>query len=139
MYADASTNPRLIQLPKIGDAAIGFISILEPPLAPFIAKRVYWTYGTPREVVRGNHAHKTLHQVLVAVSGRAVVTIETRRSVKGEFILDTPSAGLYLPAGCWRTLRFTADTVLLTVASDVFHEDDYIRNYDEFRRWSNLD
>lgn len=137
MRADTDIGPRLIHLNKVGDPSIGYIAILEPPAAPFIAKRVYWTYGTPGDVARGNHAHKSLQQVLIAVSGKVSVSTESTLAVRGEFLLDNPSQGLYLPAGCWRRLQFSPDAILVTLASEVFDEDDYIRNYDEFRDWVN--
>ena len=63
-------KPNLISLKKIGDPSLGYISIVEEnDLIPFEIQRVYWTYFTPNHVERGNHAHKELHQLIVAVSG----------------------------------------------------------------------
>ena len=126
-------KPIWFEIPKIGDSSIGYISIAENPKLPFAIERVYWTYFTPNEVVRGNHAHKHLKQILVAASGQIRVDTENRNGLKNTFNLTTPNQALYIPSLCWRTLQFSHSAVLICMASSVFSEPDYIRNYEDFR------
>lgn len=125
--------PYLLEFNKIGNASTGYISIAEGGQLPFPVKRVYWTYFTPDEVVRGNHAHKELQQVLIAVSGQVTAQLEDRFGKTSEYQLTKPNLGLFIPAGFWRTLRFSHDAVLLCIASEVFEESDYIRSYEGFK------
>ena len=127
--------PFTFEFRKIGSSAIGYISVAEGDYLPFTVGRVYWTYFTPDEVIRGNHAHKKLKQVLVAVSGQVVVYTEDKVEVKREFTLNKRDQGLFIPEGCWRTLRFSHDAVLLCLASAEFEEADYIRTYEEFKNY----
>ncbi|HLF46204.1 MAG TPA: FdtA/QdtA family cupin domain-containing protein [Chitinophagaceae bacterium] len=134
---DISTNlsPCLIQFNAIGSSELGYITAVQHPAdLPFIIKRVYWTYFTPHNVERGNHAHRSLHQVLVAVSGIIKFTIEGFNGNKTEFILDDPNTGLYLPPMHWRTIHFSHNAILLCLASEEYRADDYIREYNEFKK-----
>ena len=127
-------RPYLFEFKKIGDSSIGFISITEKQDLPFNIDRVYWTYFTPNDVIRGNHAHKDLSQIIIAVSGQIVVETEDRYGEKKAFTLNKPNQGLFVPPFCWRTLQFSHSAVLLCLASSVFTEDDYFRSYDEFKK-----
>jgi dTDP-4-dehydrorhamnose 3,5-epimerase-like enzyme len=127
--------PYLFEFNKIGNASTGYISVAEKERLPFQVMRVYWTYFTPDEVMRGGHAHKELQQVLIAVSGHVTAQLEDRFGKSSEYQLTKPSQGLFIPAGFWRTLRFSHDAVLLCLASDVFVEGDYIRTYDGFKSY----
>jgi WxcM-like, C-terminal. len=127
------TSARIIELGATGSTSLGYLTVAEPPKnLPFEIKRVYWTYFTPNDVVRGNHAHRELEQVLVAVSGHIHVQTE---SIKGEirdFHLMSPQQGLYVPRLHWRTLKFSHSAVLLSLASLPYDPDEYIRSYDDF-------
>jgi dTDP-4-dehydrorhamnose 3,5-epimerase-like enzyme len=127
-------KPKIIKLSKIGDPSLGYISVLEESadLLPFRVKRVYWTYFTPNHVERGNHAHKTLEQIIVAVSGIIDFELTDREGHKYKFVLDSPDRGLHIPGDYWREIRFSHNAVLLCLASEVFDVDDYIRDFDEF-------
>ena len=131
----AGDVPYTFEFRKIGNSSLGYISVAEGDYLPFPIGRVYWTYFTPDEVIRGNHAHKKLQQVLVAVCGQVVVYTEDKCEVKREFILSKRNEGLFIPEGCWRTLRFSHDAVLLCIASAAFEEADYIRTYEEFKNY----
>ena len=127
-------SPKLIKFDKIGEPSLGFISIVENnDQIPFEVKRVYWTYFTPNHVERGNHAHKKLHQLIVAVSGRIEFTIINKQDEKELFILDNPDKGLYIPNGYWREIKFSHNAVLLCLASEKYDEKDYIRDFNEFK------
>jgi hypothetical protein len=127
-------RPFLFDFKKIGNSSIGFISIVEHTGIPFPVKRVYWTYYTPHDVTRGNHAHHALKQVLVAVAGRVEVQTEERDGTRQTFVLERPNEGLFIPTMCWRTLQFSHTAVLLCLASEEFAEADYIRDYSTFKR-----
>jgi hypothetical protein len=124
--------PTIIQFNKIGNSSIGFISIAENSEIPFAIKRVYWTYYTPQDVIRGNHAHHNLKQLLFAVSGTIIIEAITKENKSYRFELNSPNEGLYLPPLCWRTLQFTHNAVLLCLASEEYTETDYIRSKEDF-------
>ena len=132
-------TPRILQLPRIGEAALGYISVLErkDPYLPFEVKRVYWTYFTPNHVERGQHAHLQLEQIIVAVSGIIDFTLIDRAGNRRDYTLDTPDKGLYIPGGYWREIRFSHNAVLLCLASAVYDEKDYIRDFNEFIKSGN--
>lgn len=126
-------EPHLILLDKKGSKELGFISVGESHKnIPFDIKRVYWTYFTPHDVIRGGHAHKNLEQVIFAVSGIIEFNIEEADGKKSTFVLDDPSKGLYLPKSVWRDIKFSHNAVLLCLASEYYTEDDYFRNYEDY-------
>ncbi len=125
-------NPHLINYPKLGESSIGFISVAEKDLVPFDIKRVYWTYDIPDEVLRGHHAHKELEQCIFAVNGEIEFELINQAGETFSFLLDSPDKGLFIPAMHWRTIKFSKNAVLLCLASEVYLESDYIRDYDSF-------
>jgi dTDP-4-dehydrorhamnose 3,5-epimerase-like enzyme len=126
-------KPKLIPFDEKGSPEIGFISVAEAQsVVPFEIKRVYWTYATPENVLRGGHAHKTLQQVLVALNGSIEFELFDEHNSRSTFILDHPNQGLFIPARHWRNIRFSTNAVLLCLASAIYEEDDYIRNYKQF-------
>ena len=126
--------PYYIYFPKLGKSTLGYISLVEKEALPFIPKRIYWTYYTPDDVVRGNHSHHELEQILVAVSGKVTVNITTIEGEEFEFILDSPDKGVFIPKKCWRVLKYSHNAVQMCIASLEYSETDYIRNYDEFKK-----
>jgi dTDP-4-dehydrorhamnose 3,5-epimerase-like enzyme len=125
--------PKLIQINKIGTPALGYISVLEDNNnIPFAIKRIYWTYFTPNHVERGNHAHKKLEQLIVAVSGVINFTLIDQKENKYKFTLDNPDKVLHITPGYWREIQFSHNAVLLCLASEIYDEVDYIRDYDTF-------
>ena len=86
------------------------------------------------DVVRGNHAHKALSQIIFAVSGIIDFELENTAGEKYSFKLDKPDMGLYIPPMHWRIIKFSHNAVLLCLASDVYDENDYIRNYQDFKQ-----
>ena len=128
------TKPYLINFPKIGESSLGYISLTEKDNLPFVPKRIYWTYYTPEDVVRGNHSHYELEQILVAVAGKVTVTIITIEGTEHEFILDSPDKGVFIPKLCWRVLKYSHNAVQMCLASLEYSESDYIRSYEEFKK-----
>ena len=128
-------EPHIIDLGAIGESSLGYITVVEElKNIPFEIKRVYWTYFTPNNVIRGQHAHKKLEQVIVAVSGIITFELEDVSGNKKEFILDNPQKALYIPPMYWRTIKFSHNAVLLCLASEFYNEQDYIRNYQKFKK-----
>ena len=127
--------PQILNIDKVGNSALGYISIAES--LPFKIKRVYWTYYAPHDVIRGNHAHKDLYQLIIAISGIIEFKIENKNGEHFNFKLDQPNLGLFIPPLCWREMKFSHNAVLLCMASLEYSEDDYIRDYTKFEK-SNL-
>jgi dTDP-4-dehydrorhamnose 3,5-epimerase-like enzyme len=96
---------------------------------------VYWIHGLTIESQRGAHAHRTLSQLMVAISGQFRVQL-TGRTGKHTFLLDSPNMALFIPPGYWRNLdQFSNRAICLVLASDLYAEDDYIRDLQEFAEW----
>lgn len=132
------TGPHIINLNKIGSPQLGYITISEAQKdVPFDIKRVYWTYYTPQDVSRGGHAHKNLQQLIVAVAGTITFNTEDKKGEKKVFVLDSPNQGLFIPKLIWRDIKFSHSAVLLCLASELYDEDDYFRNYQDFKNYQN--
>jgi dTDP-4-dehydrorhamnose 3,5-epimerase-like enzyme len=130
-------TPRLISFPSIGSSSEGYISVAEVEKnIPFEIKRVYWTYFTPQNVIRGYHAHKALQQMIFAVSGRISFKTEDAEGKEETFILEEPKVGLYIPPLVWREITFSHNAVLLCLASCEYDESDYFRKYDDFKKFA---
>lgn len=105
---------------------------------PFDVKRVYYLYDVPGGESRGAHAHRDLSQLIVAASGSFRVTLDDG-NVKRSFFLNHPYQGLYVKPGMWRDLDdFSSGAVCMVLASDIYKQDDYIRDYDEFLKFRGL-
>ena len=99
---------------------------------PFDIKRVFYIYGTQKDVPRGNHSHYKTKQYLIAVNGSCKVTLDNGKT-KQTFSLDEPNKGLFQDALTWGTMHdFSDDCVLMVLASEYYNEVDYIRDYNEF-------
>jgi|SRR5690606_1677310 len=128
--------PKIIIFDKIGSSELGYITIAEAQKnIPFDIKRVYWTYYTPQDIVRGGHAHKVVEQIIFAVSGTITFNTEDLNGNKETFVLDHPSKGLYIPKLIWRYIHFTHNAVLLCLASEHYDEKDYFRDFEEFKNY----
>ena len=126
------------ELPIIADLR-GNLSFAELGQSlPFPVKRYFIVFDVPDHEIRGEHAHKQLHQFLVCVKGSGMVIVDDGEN-RDEVLLDSAGIGLHLPPMVWATqIKFSHDAVLLVLASDVYHADDYIRDYDEFLRLKKL-
>lgn len=133
------TAPALIPVPAMRDD-LGALGVVEKDSPfPFPVKRVYFLYDVPADAVRGSHAHKALHQLIIAVAGSFRVELDDGRT-RTDFLLSSPDQGLTVPPGYWRTLHdFSAGSAALVIASEEYDPSDYIRDYDEFVAWANHD
>lgn len=127
-------NCNIIELPKIHNRAGNLTALENQSIIPFDISRVYYLYDVPGGAERGGHAHKSLHQLIVAASGSFDVVLDDK--VNRKIIhLDRPYKGLYIAPGIWRELiNFSSGSISLVLASDKFEESDYIRDYNEFIR-----
>ena len=127
-------TPTIINFPKIGNPSLGYISLAEKENLPFEVKRIYWTYFTPDDVERGGHAHYGLEQILIALAGKIIVNTELPDGSKEKFILSSPSQGVYLPKYSWHIMQYSHNAVQMCIASMIYEEKDYIRNYNDFKK-----
>jgi len=123
----------LYHLPRITDHR-GDLSFAELNQSlPFPVSRYFLVFGVPSREIRGEHAHRTLDQYLVAVHGSCSVRLfDGERSE--EILLDRPELALHVPPMLWTTqYKYSSDAVLLVLASDVYRDEDYIRDFDDYR------
>ncbi len=123
----------IVEIPKITDPdGRGNLSVIEKNTLPFEVKRVYYLYDIPGGETRGAHAHKQLQQCLIALSGSFDVKLDNGKT-RQTITLNRPDRGLLIPNGIWRELvNFSSGSVCLSLVSDVYDENDYIRDYQEF-------
>lgn len=99
---------------------------------PFDVKRVYYIWGTKRDVIRGRHAHRKLEQVIICMSGNCDFILDNGTE-KETVHLDNPSKGLLIRHNIWREFtNFSPDCVIMVLASERYDESDYIRDYETF-------
>lgn len=124
---------KIIDIPKISSDK-GSLSFLESNnVIPFDIKRVYFTYDIPSGAERGGHAHKEQHEIVIAASGSFNIIIDDGNEKKKIF-LNTPHKALHIVSGIWRELNdFSTGSVVLVMNSGLYEEQDYIRNYNEFK------
>lgn len=121
----------LLKIPVVEDLS-GNLAFIQKDILPFEFKRVYYLFDVPSSAFRGGHSHIEQHEVLIALSGSFEVTLNDGTNKKS-YLLNKPNIGLHLPKGIWRELEnFSSGAVCLVLASDVFEESDYIRDYDVF-------
>ena len=123
---------RTVELPVIEERRGNLTFIEGERHVPFAFKRVYYLYDVPGGADRGGHAHRTLQQFMVAMSGSFDVHVTDGRTSR-TFHLNRSYLGLYLPPMTWRTIdNFSGGSVLMVLASDYYDEADYIRDLDDF-------
>lgn len=122
----------IINLPKISDPRGNLTFIEGGNHIPFDISRVYYLYDVPGGAERGGHAHKDLHQLIIAMSGSFDVVIDDGKNKK-RIHLNRSYSGLYVCPMIWRELdNFSSGSVCMVLASNNYDEDDYYRNYEEY-------
>lgn len=102
---------------------------------PFEIKRIFYIYGSDKDVVRGKHANKKTEFVLINVAGTSKVKTKDGKGNECVFALNRPHTGIYLPNMVWKEMYdFSEDSVLLVLASEHYDDTEYIRDYDEFEK-----
>lgn len=125
---------KIIDLPKISDKRGNLTFIEENKHIPFEIKRVYYLYDVPGGESRAGHAHKRLEQFMIAASGSFDVVLDDGFETK-RFQLNRSYYGLYIPPMLWRELdNFSSGSVCLVLASELYDEEDYIRDYETFKK-----
>jgi dTDP-4-dehydrorhamnose 3,5-epimerase-like enzyme len=124
-------NIQLLKIPVVEDVR-GNLGFIQKDVLPFEFKRVYYLFDVPSTAFRGGHSHLEQEEVLIALSGSFEVVLNDGYQKKS-FLLNKPNVGLHIPTGIWRELEnFSSGAICLVLASDVFKEEDYIRDFDEF-------
>ncbi|WP_264559160.1 sugar 3,4-ketoisomerase [Flavobacterium sp. N2270] len=122
---------KLLKIPKIEDPR-GNLSVIENDVIPYPIKRVYYLYDVPSAAERGGHSHIEQQEFLIALSGSFDVILNDGNDQK-KITLNKPFEGLLISNGIWRELKnFSSGSVCLVIASDVFKEEDYIRDFEIF-------
>lgn len=115
-----------------GDSRGQLVALEEKKEIPFDIKRVYYIYDTQDGVRRGFHAHKSLKQLLICVHGSCKVLLDNGKE-RETVLLDKPYEGIFIQSNMWREMYdFSPGAVLLVLASEIYDESDYIRDYDKF-------
>lgn len=121
----------IIEIPKI-ENNLGNIAVVENDVIPFEIKRVYYLYDIPSIAIRGGHSHINQLEFLIPLSGSFEVVLDNGFEKKS-ILLNKPNFGLLIKTGIWRELHnFSSGAVCLVIASNVFDEQDYIRDYQDF-------
>ncbi|WP_309610109.1 FdtA/QdtA family cupin domain-containing protein [Flavobacterium sp.] len=122
---------KLIELPVIEDAR-GNLAFIQEGFLSFNFKRVYYLYDVPSSAHRGGHSHIDQNEVLIALSGSFEVIVDDGLDKKSYF-LNKPNTGLHITPGIWRELgNFSSGAICMVLNSDIFKEEDYIRDYVDF-------
>jgi hypothetical protein len=126
-------NCKLVNLPKITDPEGNLTPIEGGRHVPFEIKRVFYLYDVPGGATRAGHALKTCQQFIIAMSGSFDVMLDDGTGTK-RYHLNRSYTGLYVPALIWRELEnFSSGSVCTVLASEVYDEKGYYRDYEEFR------
>lgn len=130
--------PSIIQLPKIFDSRGNLTFLQNRDQIPFEIKRVFWIYDVPGGEFRGGHANKKLHELIIAISGSFDIIVKDINDVEQKFCLNRSYFGLYLPPNTWRQMEnFSTNSVSVHVCSTEFDENDYIREFQDFKNIAN--
>ena len=123
------------QFQQHGDERGELVALEEFNDIPFRIKRVYYIYRTEQGVHRGFHAHKSLEQIMICIHGSCKILLDNGTEKKIVY-MEKPYEGLYVPGNLWREMYdFSDDAVLLVLASEIYREEDYIRDYEQFINW----
>lgn len=129
-------NIELLEIPTIEDYR-GNIAIIEKDVLPYTVNRVYYLFDVPSSATRGGHAHKEQLEFLIPLSGSFDVILKNGQTEK-TISLNKPNKGLLIPINTWRELQnFSSGAVCLVLSSDVFDEDDYIRDFQVYLDYIN--
>lgn len=135
MISFSVSDCKIIDFPKNHQVNGNLTSITNGIEVPFDIKRIYYLYDVPGGNSRGGHAHKELYQIMIALSGSFSVTLDDGNNKKS-FQLYQPYQGLLIPPGLWRDLdTFSSGSICMVLASEIYDENDYFRDYEEFQNF----
>ena len=122
----------IIEIPNVHEKR-GKLAVIEKEIIPFAMQRIYYLYDVPSDAYRGGHAHKEQQSFIVPLSGSFEVIVDDG-SQNRRIMLNKPNIGLYIPTGVWREIEnFSSGAVCLVLASTEYNEEEYIRDYNEFK------
>lgn len=135
MHKPSVFDCSLIFLPQLGDRNGHITPVNNSIEVPFDIKRVFYLYDIPGGECRGAHAHKECHQFLIAASGAFEVLMDDGKT-KRQVMLNSPGVGLHIPPGIWaQEINFSSGSICLVLASHEYNEQDYIRDYNDFKQF----
>ena len=122
-----------LEFPPLGDDRGSLVALEAKKTIPFDIKRVYYIFGTKNNITRGMHAHRNLKQVMLCITGSCKIMLDDGKRRESVW-LNSPVRGLLIENLVWREMsNFSPDCVLLVLASELYSEEDYIRNYETFK------
>lgn len=128
-------DAQILYLPQVGNREGHITFIQNNQEVPFVIKRVFYLYDIPGGESRGAHAHKSCHQLLIAASGAFEVLLDDGK-IRRQVMLNRPNMGLHIPPGLWASeINFSSGAVCLVLASHLYDENDYIRNYQSYLQY----
>lgn len=123
---------KLVNLKPVTDKRGTLVSIDGSKSISFDVKRIYYLFGSSKDVSRGHHAHKNLKQLVICISGSCKIILDDG-TIREEYLMNSKIEGLLIEGLIWREMHeFSEDCILLVLASELFDESDYIRDYNEF-------
>ena len=126
---------KMLEFPQCGDDRGHMVVVESGKDVPFDVKRIFYIYGSEKNVIRGQHANLNTEFVLINVAGTSKVRVKDGKGNEAVFSLNRPHTGIYLPKMVWKDMYdFSEDSVLLCLASEHYDPNEYIRDYDEFVR-----
>ncbi|MET3028192.1 FdtA/QdtA family cupin domain-containing protein [Flavobacterium sp. UW10123] len=132
-------KPKIINFPKIQDPRGNLTFMQNPSQIPFEIERVFWIYDVPGGEIRGGHAYKEQMEIIIALSGSFDIVITAMDGTTEKYSLNRSYYGLYIPAKTWRHMEnFSTNSLALHISSASFSKEDYIRDFEEFKRLKNV-
>lgn len=126
---------KMLEFSQKGDERGHLVIVEGEQDIPFDIKRIFYIYGSDKDIVRGQHANKESEFVLINVAGSSKVRVKDGKGNEIVYSLNRPHTGIYLPKMVWKDMYdFSDDSVLLVLASTHYNGDEYIRDYNEFLR-----
>lgn len=125
---------RIIDLSEHGDER-GKMVVIDgkDKIIPFTMKRIFYSYATASDGIRGKHANRNSEFVIVCMNGECKVLVKDGKKNEQEYFLSNPAKGLYIPKMLWKEMYdFSPDCVLMCIASEYYDADEYIYDYDEY-------
>ncbi len=124
---------RMLEMTFRGDDRGNLVAVESGRDIPFEIKRIFYMYGTDKDVVRGQHANRKSAFVMINVSGKSTIRIKDVYGNEAEYILDKPNKALYIPEMIWKDMYdFSENSVLLVLSNEHYDATEYIRDYNEF-------
>ena len=123
---------KIFEIPTLRDGRGNLSFIENDSFLPFSMKRIFYIHAIPKNAERGGHSHKQLQEFMICVKGSFDIHIDNG-SNKKIFSLNSPFSGLFIPSMIWRDMKnFSEGSVCLVIASELYNEEDYYRDYNEF-------